>query len=250
MISYNTFLQTDRIPVEIIIRLRNICMKAIFDNTQKYADILNIKYEELACLVNNPEKIVELYEQPQGEFESLDVLHLLWMLSKIEERELTVQAEHRWLGWVQAALTSKNLTTVNAERDMTRMFFQHEKHFSAGALPTTTINSAIESIKDNATRIERVLKGSNNLRTHRYHQTKGEYYGYPECCIGYFVRTKDKDNRNNECWTKWIEAGFVPCPDHVVYHYLDMQNLINQNRICPEYFYITQQSKVPFENEQ
>lgn len=51
----------------------------------------------------------------------LNDIHLLWMLSEISfNEEQSETKKHRWLGFVQAIVISKNYTTIKDERDFTR----------------------------------------------------------------------------------------------------------------------------------
>lgn len=50
--------------------------------------------------------------------------HHLWnMLTSIELEDVYADKAHRWLGFVQAILIVAKLTTVDAERNFTREYF-------------------------------------------------------------------------------------------------------------------------------
>ena len=46
-----------------------------------------------------------------------------------------------------------------------------------------------------------------------YHLKKGLHYGYPKCCISYFIANFDSLPEINES-RKLKFAGYVPCPLH------------------------------------
>ena len=76
-------------------------------------------------LIKNNIKDTNLVISVEPQFnDELNDLHLLWMLNEIEtNKEQTVTKKHRWLGYVQGILISKNYTTVADERNATRDLF-------------------------------------------------------------------------------------------------------------------------------
>ena len=57
--------------------------------------------------------------------------HILWMCLELQKKIIpngygfSVDKYSRWLGYIQGVLISKGLTTVNAERDVTRSWFKN-----------------------------------------------------------------------------------------------------------------------------
>lgn len=48
--------------------------------------------------------------------------HLLWMLGELESNiEQSLTKKHRWLGYIQAFAIAHGITTVDAERNATRL---------------------------------------------------------------------------------------------------------------------------------
>lgn len=50
--------------------------------------------------------------------------HLMWMLVELDRKEMHEMTKHRWLGYVQGVMISRNLTTLDIERDLTRGYFK------------------------------------------------------------------------------------------------------------------------------
>ena len=48
--------------------------------------------------------------------------HLLWMLNELENNpDQSLTKKHRWLGYIQAFVIAHGITTVEAERNATRL---------------------------------------------------------------------------------------------------------------------------------
>ena len=63
---------------------------------------------------------------------------------------------------------------------------------------------------------------------------KGEYYGYPPCCIEYFIN-KEPGVFTNEELEVLDGNGFIPCPGHsteIKAGIITLEKLIT-NRKCP-----------------
>lgn len=42
----------------------------------------------------------------------------------------------------------------------------------------------------------------------------GKYYGYPDCCVGHFVKHVGTPGWNNYARGSWADgSGFIPCPE-------------------------------------
>ena len=49
--------------------------------------------------------------------------HLVWMLRKISEMDMTDPKANRWLGFVQGVMAAKGMIDVDEERELTRHIF-------------------------------------------------------------------------------------------------------------------------------
>lgn len=67
-------------------------------------------------------------------------------------------------------------------------------------------------------------------------ESVGEYYGYPKCCIDYFVKTIQIGQLRDEVSE---HTGFLPCLDHakmIKDGTIRLQDLILPTRQCPHQF--------------
>ena len=49
-------------------------------------------------------------------------------------------------------------------------------------------------------------------RKYAHFKHYGIYYGYPKCCIEYFISNVDKKNKDNIMVAN--DTGFIPCDNH------------------------------------
>lgn len=74
-------------------------------------------------------------------------------------------------------------------------------------------------------------------------QEKGRYFGYPKCCIEYFMESKEKVNKS---YIPNNHTGFLPCKkcaDKVLNKGLKMEDLL-VNRECETKFPIGKGKKI------
>lgn len=50
--------------------------------------------------------------------------HLLWMIIELDRSDIPDETKHRWLGYIQGVMISRNLTTLETERNLTRPYFK------------------------------------------------------------------------------------------------------------------------------
>ena len=68
-----------------------------------------------------------------------------------------------------------------------------------------------------------------------YHN-KGQYYGYPKCCIDNFIKKRVKRGSINDHASNG--SGFIPCDNHatqIINKQIKLEDLI-LNRICEKHF--------------
>ena len=79
----------------------------------------------------------------------------------------------------------------------------------------------------------------NKLTTYKL----GIHYGYPKCCIRYFMRHSTRSQRKEREGKMWEEvargSGFIPCPKCAKQTCISgvsakryIENLVNKNRKC------------------
>lgn len=75
-------------------------------------------------------KGVRAYNSAAEDFSKLlknvQLSHCLWMCdecTKLENKHWSIDKKSRWLGFVQAVIIMHGLTTINAERNITRPWF-------------------------------------------------------------------------------------------------------------------------------
>lgn len=73
-------------------------------------------------------------------------------------------------------------------------------------------------------------------------RTYGTYYGYPTCCINYFVAHGHFACPSHD---KLVGTGYLPCPACSETSAYDMTEIINHNRHAPEPFPMESKGMVP-----
>jgi hypothetical protein len=68
-------------------------------------------------------------------------------------------------------------------------------------------------------------------------EAMGIYFGYPECCVRYFLRNKGQKNWNRYALGSWaIGTGYIPCPSCIKKPKHEIIKTIMENRICETVF--------------
>ena len=78
-------------------------------------------YIRLCSSLLPPNFVLEI-KQKEGDEKSPE--HLIWMLTQIRDNEtMSSTKRHRWLGYIQGILVSKEAINVQEEREYTRNMF-------------------------------------------------------------------------------------------------------------------------------